>query len=44
LLRWLPLETIGISTLVRAYLDIESLRLGDRLNIEQVIDPGYWEL
>jgi LytS/YehU family sensor histidine kinase len=26
--------------LVRAYLDIESLRLGDRLNIEQVIDPG----
>jgi LytS/YehU family sensor histidine kinase len=26
--------------LIRAYLDIESLRLGDRLNIEQVIDPG----
>jgi two-component system, LytTR family, sensor kinase len=26
--------------LVRAYLDIESLRLGDRLNIEEVIDPG----
>jgi two-component system LytT family sensor kinase len=26
--------------LVRAYLDIESLRLGDRLNIEEVIDSG----
>jgi two-component system, LytTR family, sensor kinase len=26
--------------LVRAYLDIGSLRLGDRLNIEEVIDPG----
>jgi LytS/YehU family sensor histidine kinase len=26
--------------LVRAYLDIESLRLGDRLKVEQKIDPG----
>jgi len=26
--------------LVRAYLDIESLRLGDRLKIEQTVDPG----
>jgi two-component system sensor histidine kinase LytS len=25
---------------VRAYLDIESLRLGDRLKVEQTIDPG----
>jgi sensor histidine kinase YesM len=25
--------------LVRAYLDIESLRLGDRLKVEQTIDP-----
>jgi two-component system sensor histidine kinase LytS len=25
---------------VRAYLDIESLRLGDRLKVEQIIDPG----
>jgi two-component system, LytTR family, sensor kinase len=25
---------------VRAYLDIESLRLGDRLKVEQAIDPG----
>jgi two-component system LytT family sensor kinase len=25
---------------VRAYLDIESLRLGDRLKVEQKIDPG----
>jgi two-component system sensor histidine kinase LytS len=25
---------------VRAYLDIESLRLGDRLQVEQTIDPG----
>jgi two-component system, LytTR family, sensor kinase len=25
---------------VRAYLDIESLRLGDRLKVEQMIDPG----
>jgi two-component system, LytTR family, sensor kinase len=25
---------------VRAYLDIESLRLGDRLKVEQEIDPG----
>jgi LytS/YehU family sensor histidine kinase len=27
-------------TVVRAYLDIESLRLGDRLKVEQTIDPG----
>jgi two-component system, LytTR family, sensor kinase len=26
--------------IVRAYLDIESLRLGDRLKLEQTIDPG----
>jgi len=26
--------------IVRAYLDIESLRLGDRLKVEQTIDPG----
>jgi two-component system sensor histidine kinase LytS len=26
--------------IVRAYLDIESLRLGDRLEVEQTIDPG----
>src|SRR4029077_14834020 len=25
---------------VRAYLDIESLRLGERLKVEQTIDPG----
>jgi two-component system sensor histidine kinase LytS len=25
---------------VRAYLEIESLRLGDRLKVEQTIDPG----
>jgi LytS/YehU family sensor histidine kinase len=25
---------------VRAYLDIESLRLGDRLKVEQTVDPG----
>jgi LytS/YehU family sensor histidine kinase len=25
---------------VRAYLDIESLRLGDRLKVEKAIDPG----
>jgi LytS/YehU family sensor histidine kinase len=25
---------------VRAYLDIESLRLGDRLKVKQTIDPG----
>ncbi len=25
---------------VRAYLDLESLRLGDRLKVEQTIDPG----
>jgi sensor histidine kinase YesM len=25
---------------IRAYLDIESLRLGDRLKVEQTIDPG----
>ena len=24
---------------VRAYLDIESLRLGDRLKVEQTVDP-----
>jgi two-component system, LytTR family, sensor kinase len=28
---------------VRAYLDIESLRLGDRLKVEQTIDPGLFE-
>jgi LytS/YehU family sensor histidine kinase len=25
---------------VRAYLDIEALRLGDRLKVEQTVDPG----
>jgi two-component system sensor histidine kinase LytS len=30
-------EELGV---VRAYLDIESLRLGDRLKVEQTIDPG----
>jgi two-component system sensor histidine kinase LytS len=25
---------------VRAYLDIEALRLGDRLKVEQIVDPG----
>ena len=29
---------------VRAYLDIESLRLGDRLNVEEAIDPGVLNL
>jgi two-component system sensor histidine kinase LytS len=28
---------------VRAYLDIEMLRLGERLKVEQAIDPGLWE-
>jgi two-component system LytT family sensor kinase len=28
---------------VRAYLDIESLRLGNRLKVEEVIDPGLTE-
>ena len=28
---------------VRAYLDIESLRLGSRLKLEQAIDPGLSE-
>ncbi len=28
---------------VRAYLDIELLRLGERLKVEQAIDPGLWE-
>jgi LytS/YehU family sensor histidine kinase len=28
---------------VRAYLDIESLRLGDRLKVEQTIDPSRIE-
>jgi two-component system, LytTR family, sensor kinase len=27
-------------TVVRAYLDIESLRFGDRIKVEQTIDPG----
>jgi sensor histidine kinase YesM len=30
-------------TVVRAYLDIESLRLGNRLKLEQAIDPGLAE-
>jgi two-component system sensor histidine kinase LytS len=30
-------------TVVRAYLDIESLRLGNRLRFEQAIDPGLTE-
>jgi len=30
-------------TVVRAYLDIESLRLGNRLKFEQTIDPGLSE-
>ena len=30
-------------TIVRAYLDIESLRLGSRLKVEQTIDPGLSE-
>jgi two-component system LytT family sensor kinase len=30
-------------TIVRAYLDIESLRLGSRLKVEQAIDPGLSE-
>ena len=29
---------------VRAYLDIESLRLGNRLKVEEIIDPGALEL
>lgn len=29
---------------VRAYLDIESLRLGNRLKVEEVIDPGLTEV
>jgi two-component system, LytTR family, sensor kinase len=33
-------EELGV---VRAYLDIESLRLGDRLKIEEVIDPSLLE-
>src|SRR5260221_6140 len=28
---------------VRAYLDIESLRLGARLKVEEIIDPGLAE-
>jgi two-component system LytT family sensor kinase len=33
-------EELGV---VRAYLDIESLRLGDRLKVEETIDPGLLE-
>jgi two-component system sensor histidine kinase LytS len=29
---------------VRAYLDIESLRLGNRLKVEEIIDPGALEV
>src|SRR5208283_494090 len=29
--------------LVRAYLDVESLRLGSRLKVEEAIDPGFSE-
>jgi LytS/YehU family sensor histidine kinase len=36
-----PLEEELI--VVRAYLEIESLRLGDRLKLEQAIDPGLAE-
>jgi two-component system, LytTR family, sensor kinase len=30
--------------IVRAYLDIESLRFGDRLKVDQTIDPGLWKV
>jgi LytS/YehU family sensor histidine kinase len=35
---WYPLE--DELAVVRAYLDIESLRFGDRLKVEETIDPG----
>jgi LytS/YehU family sensor histidine kinase len=38
---FVPLEEeLGV---VRAYLDIESLRLGDRLKVEQTIHPQSWK-
>jgi two-component system LytT family sensor kinase len=37
---WLLVPLEEELAVVRAYLDIESLRLGDRLKVEETIDPG----